>query len=184
MVMIFDCFIFGQKERAILHLRIDTLCGTAEYLAPEIVNSKGHGRGADWCASQPDCRIRFFLRSMRAFTAWLQRALARPHFPAALPGRPLGLATPPRDVPSQVGARHRHLRNARRLPAILCGQSFRNLPENSPRAAALPGSLRHQPLRGHQARYGQPDPRPFAKWLDRPLAAGRPIEAHRLLEKR
>ena len=29
--MIFDCFIFGQKERAILHLRIDTMCGTAEH---------------------------------------------------------------------------------------------------------------------------------------------------------
>ena len=27
-----------------------TLCGTAEYLSPEIVNSKGHGKGADWWA--------------------------------------------------------------------------------------------------------------------------------------
>lgn len=27
-----------------------TLCGTAEYLAPEMVNSNGHGKGADWWA--------------------------------------------------------------------------------------------------------------------------------------
>jgi protein kinase X len=27
-----------------------TLCGTAEYLAPEVVSSKGHGKGADWWA--------------------------------------------------------------------------------------------------------------------------------------
>ena len=39
---------FGFAKR--VHLRTFTLCGTPEYLAPEMVMVRGHGKGVDWWA--------------------------------------------------------------------------------------------------------------------------------------
>ena len=39
---------FGFARR--VHLRTFTLCGTPEYLAPEMVMVRGHGKGVDWWA--------------------------------------------------------------------------------------------------------------------------------------
>jgi serine/threonine protein kinase len=44
-VMLVD---FGLAKRAPSDDRLFTVCGSIEYMAPEVISSSGHGRGCDW----------------------------------------------------------------------------------------------------------------------------------------
>ena len=39
---------FGLAKRAPSDDRLFTVCGSIEYMAPEVISSSGHGRGCDW----------------------------------------------------------------------------------------------------------------------------------------
>lgn len=39
---------FGLSKEAVEDQKTFSFCGTVEYMAPEVVNRKGHGTTADW----------------------------------------------------------------------------------------------------------------------------------------
>ncbi len=47
-VLIYTHTDFGLSKEAVEDRKTFSFCGTVEYMAPEVVNRKGHGTTADW----------------------------------------------------------------------------------------------------------------------------------------
>ena len=117
------------RARRQIVARTYTLCGTPDYLAPEVILNKGHGKPVDWWAlgvrapppTRPPPRV------------------ARRRSRVARPDRPRRLL---------AGA---HVRDARGLPAVLRRRAVGDLPEGAPRRGCS------GPSEGGRARDAQRD---------------------------